>query len=179
MIDRIPLEVESMVRALLSAALIAALVSAGAACAAHTDLPVTATVIAVVSGAEIDVIVSDSAIEEVVSKGVIARVVYHGLLPPGRFDRLYMEAFDLNWNLVNDSEIFLEPAAEPWDEEGRLHAYVYLDPGGYGMVNAYLLASGLASIDPGFADGEPHAELLAGIASIVERAGLGIWREED
>jgi len=87
-----------------------------------------------------------------------------------------MEAFDLNWNLVNDSEIFLEPAAAPWDEEGRLQAYVYLDPGGYGMVNAFLLAAGLARIEPGFADDEPHAALLAGIAVTAEHADLGIWR---
>jgi endonuclease YncB( thermonuclease family) len=165
-----------MVRVLSSVVLGVALLSTGPASAARTDLPVTAAVIAVVTGAEIDVIITRSAIEDV-AEGTVARVFYHGLVPPGRFDPLYMEAFDLNWNLVNDTEVFLIPTAAPWDDEGRLHAYVYLDPGGYGMINAFLLASGLAMIEPGFADDEPHAALLAGIAAVAERAGVGLWAE--
>ena len=155
----------------------AVLISAGAVHAERGDAPVAATVIAVVSGAEIDVVITESAIEDTLAAHTIARVVYHGIVSPGRFDPLYMEAFDLNWNLVSDSKVFLQPASVLWDEEERLHAYVFLDPSGYGMVNAFLLASGLASIDPGFVGDDPYTAFLTGIAAIAKRASLGVWRE--
>jgi len=166
-----------MARVFLAAVLLAVPISYGVLCASHTELSVTGTVIAVVSGAEIDVLVTRSSLEKTVAEGVIARVVYHGLLTPGRFDPLYMEAFDLNWNLVVDSEVYLDVADAPWDEERRLHAYVYLDPGGYGMLNAILLASGLAAVDPVLDPAEPHAAFLTEIAAAAERCKLGIWAE--
>jgi len=162
-----------MIRTALTALLVVA-VPLGAAFASRTDLPVTGTVVAVVSGTEIDVIATRSSIEETVAAGTIVRVVYHGLTPPGRFDPLYMEALDLNWNLVNDSELFLDVAEAPWDDEQRLHAYVYLDPSGYGMVNAFVLASGLAVIDPALSVQDRHGALLRDVAAAAKLNRLGV-----
>jgi len=143
----------------------------------QTRLPVTARVVAVVSAMELDVVVSRCSISETVAAGTFLRIVYHGIRTPDRFDPLYMEALDLQWILTGDREIFLDVPAEPWDEEQRLHAYVYLDPHGHGMVNAFLLAAGLATIDPDLDPEEPLADLLIGIAAAAEQSGLGIWAE--
>jgi hypothetical protein len=89
-----------------------------------------------------------SAFDDVTSAGSIVRVRYHGVLTLGPFEPLYMGALDLNWNLVAASDVYLELAVTPSDDEGILHAYVYVNPSGYGMVNAMPLASGLAEIDP-------------------------------
>jgi len=143
----------------------------------QTRLPVTARVVAVVSAMELDVVVTRCSISETVAAGTFIRIVYHGIRTPDRFDPLYMEALDLQWILTGDSEIYFDVAAVPWDEEERLHAYVYLDPHGHGMVNAFLLAASLATIDPRFTSEEAYGQLLIGIASAAEQSGLGIWAD--
>ncbi len=168
-----------MTRVVWVVALLVVSVSSGAVYAARTDLAVTGIVVAVVSGAEIDVAVTRSAIPEIVAEGTVVRVAYHGLAAPGRFDPLYMEVFDINWNLVNDSELYFDVAKSPWDDELRLHAYVYLDPSGHGMVNVFLLASGLAAIDPGLGPDEPHAAQLIDLAAVAEQNNVGIWAKAD
>ncbi|GEM_PF-6959812 len=145
----------------------------------HTDLSMTGTVIAVVSGMEVDVMVTRSAVPEVAVPGTVVRVVYHGIDAPDRFDRLYMETFDLNWKLTMEKEVYFDLAETAWDDEHRLHAYAYLDPSGYGMINAFLLASGLAEIDAEFDLCEPYASYLSGIAAIAKQSDLGIWADPD
>ena len=46
--------------------------------------------------------------------------------------------------LVDEKYLYLEFDADYWDPYGRLLAYVYLDPEGYQMVNAILVALGFA-----------------------------------
>jgi hypothetical protein len=145
----------------------------------QTRLPLTGRVLAVVSASELDVMVTRSSISDVVSSHTLVRVVYHGLLTPGRFDSLYMEAYDLNWILTSDREIYFEPADTLWDDEGRLHAFVYLDPNGFGMMNAFLLSSGLATLDPSVDPEETNGQLLIDIAAAAARSGVGAWEKAD
>ncbi|MBU0595480.1 hypothetical protein KJ567_02185 [Candidatus Bipolaricaulota bacterium] len=167
-----------MNRALLTSVLIVAVLAPlVVAESPQTRLPVTATAFAVVSASELDVMVTRSSISDIVAAGTVVRVVYHGIRTPDRFDPLYMEALDLQCILTTSREIFFDVAAAPWDSEQRLHAYVYLDPHGHGMMNAFLLAAGLAAIDPEFSPEEAYGELLIGIAAAAEGSGLGIWAE--
>jgi len=169
-----------MLRGLLVASvLVASLSSWVLASSPHTDLSVTATVLAVVSASEIDVRVTRSSISPTVCAGTVVRVVYHGLSTPSRFEPLYMEAFDLNWKLTVDHEVYFNVAEPAWDSEQRLHAYVYFDPSGYGMINAFLLASGLAAIDPQLALTEPHAEFFLKVSAAAAQSALGIWADPD
>ena len=57
--------------------------------------------------------------------------------------------------------------------------YVYLDPNGYGLVSAFLLASGLVTIDPTLEPETDTARLLHDIAAAAESAGIGLWAEPD
>jgi hypothetical protein len=139
----------------------------------QTRLPLTGRVLAVVSASELDVMVTRSTIDDIASPHTVVRIVYHGLMTPGRFDALYMEAYDLNWILTSDREIYFEPADTVWDDEGRLHAFVYLDPNGFGMMNAFLLSSGLATLDPGIDSEETNGQLLIDVAAAAARSGVG------
>ena len=141
----------------------------------QTRLPVTGTVLAVVSPCELDVMITRSSVDDGLEVGSVVRLVYRELVAPGRFDEFYMEAYDLHWILTSDREIFFEPASPIVDEEKRWPAYVYLDPNGFGLVSAFLLASGLVTIDPALEPENDTAQLLLDIAAAAEDAGIGRW----
>jgi len=145
----------------------------------QTRLPVTGTVLAVVSPCELDVMITRSSVGDVLEIGSVVRLVYRELAAPERFDAFYMEAYDLHWILASDREVFFEPASSIMDEEKRWPAYVYLDPNGFGLVSAFLLASGLVTVDPALEPENDTARLLLDIAAAAESAAIGLWAEPD
>ena len=168
-----------MNRRLITTAGVVALLITGGFGAVHGALDLEAVVVAVVSGDEIDVVITQSSAADVVAGREIVRVKYLGVAAPSRFEPLYMEAFDLNWNLVASSEIHLQLDGPRWDDEGRLLAYVFLDPSGFGMVNAVLLAVGLARIDVDLFPEAIHAAWMIDAAAVAESHGRGIWANAD
>lgn len=114
--------------------------------------PITATVVYVVDGDTIDVVIAAITAPHLagLSVGKTVRVRYIGVDAP-EFDRLHgPAATDLNASLVQGKTVYLELDERQWDN-GRLLAYVYLDPGGLVMVNLLLVATDIISprTDPG------------------------------
>ena len=140
-----------------------------------TQLPLTGTVLAVVSPCELDVMVTRSTVSDLLPAGGVARLVLHGLESPERFDALYMEAYDLGWILASEEEVYFALASPLADEESRWPAYVYLDPGGFGLLNSFLLASGLVTLDPMLEAVDEMTRLLLDIGAAAKRAGVGLW----
>jgi endonuclease YncB( thermonuclease family) len=107
----------------------------------------------VVDGDTLDVLITSLPEEapQGLAEGQVARVRYIGVDAPELADANGLDATDLNYALVAAKTVYLELDEEIWDAHGRLLAYVYLDPGGYLMVNLMLVATEIvtARYDPG------------------------------
>lgn len=114
---------------------------------------IMATVVYVVDGDTIDVTITampSPAPAGLNNVGQTVRVRYIGVDAP-EFDHPDgPAATDLNAALIRGKTVYLELDERQWDN-GRLLAYVYLDPGGLLMVNLILVATDIIAIrtDPG------------------------------
>ena len=86
------------------------------------------------------------------------------------------EAFRYNRSLVEGRTIWLEFDEQKEDKYGRLLAYVYLDPEKLSMVNAILLAQGMAYLNV-IPPNVKYAEKFRKLQAEAKRSGRGIWRE--
>jgi len=127
-----------------------------------------AKVINVIDGDTIDVKFSDEREE---------RVRYIGMDTPeihGQVQCFGQEASAYNKCLVGDKTVWLELDVQERDQYGRLLAYVYLDPKGYAMVNAILLAQGYAQIAT-FPPNVRYVEVFEQLQKDAREAGRGFW----
>ncbi len=86
-------------------------------------------------------------------------------------------ATQVNYQMTFDRLVYLEFDATLRDSEGTVLAYVYLDGGGYSMVNAALVALGLADPSPM----EPNTRydaVFARLGALAAELDLGCIREE-
>jgi len=113
---------------------------------------ITATVVYVVDGDTIDVAITamPSPTPAGLNVGQTVRVRYIGVDAPEWDQPDGQAATDLNAILVQKKIVYLELDERQWDN-GRLLAYVYLDPGGLLMVNLILVVTDIiaARADPG------------------------------
>jgi len=81
-------------------------------------------------------------------------------------------AAQVNYQMVFGRLVYLEFDQMLRDADGTLTAYVYLDGGGYGMVNAMLVAMGLskATVEP---PNERYASVFLDLEATALRLGLG------
>lgn len=84
------------------------------------------------------------------------------------------EASAFNTTLVQGRTVWLELDVEHWDRYGRLLAYVYLDPHGYAMVNALLVAMGFATISV-YPPNLRYIFLFEELENAAKRGCLGLW----
>ncbi|HEC63536.1 MAG TPA: hypothetical protein ENI38_04035 [Candidatus Acetothermia bacterium] len=107
----------------------------------------------VVDGDTIEVLITSlpASAPEGLATGQTVEIRYIGVDAPELAEANGWDATDLNSALVAGKTVYLELDEEIWDVHGRLLAYVYLDPGGYLMVNLMLVATEIvtARYDPG------------------------------
>lgn len=80
--------------------------------------------------------------------------------------------------LVGEKYLYLEFDVAYWDPYGRLLAYVYLDPEGYQMVNAILVALGFAEAKA-YPPNTRYKDLFEDLETVARAHGLGIWGAEE
>lgn len=76
--------------------------------------------------------------------------------------------------LVDGKYLYLEFDADYWDPYGRLLAYVYLDPEGYEMVNAILVALGFAEAKA-YPPNTRYEALFEDLERVARNYKLGMW----
>jgi len=79
--------------------------------------------------------------------------------------------------LVGEKYLYLEFDADYWDPYGRLLAYVYLDPEGYQMVNAILVALGFAEAKV-YPPNTRYEALFEDLERVAHSYNLGMWTTE-
>jgi len=103
--------------------------------------------------------------------GIDTPETVHPSQPVERFGR---EASAFNERLVGRRNVYLELDVQLWDQYGRLLAYVYLDPDGYAMVNAILVAMGFANVAT-YPPNVRYTEVFRGLGRTARELGLGLW----
>jgi len=140
---------------------------------------IAANDVRVVDGDTIDVLITNITGTAPVSVGDTVRVRYIGMNTPETkhpckpVEYFGKEASALNVSLVVSKTVYLELDAKIWDRDGRLLAYVYLDPQGYTMVNALLVAMG-------FAEGAAYhnvryMKVFQELEDAAKKLKLGLW----
>jgi len=80
--------------------------------------------------------------------------------------------------LLGEKYLYLEFDVAYWDPYGRLLAYVYLDPEGYQMVNAILVALGFAEAKA-YPPNTRYRDLFEDLEAVARAHKLGIWGAEE
>lgn len=88
------------------------------------------------------------------------------------------EAFALNKALAEGKSVYLELDVQHWDQYGRLLAYVYLDPQGYAMVNAILVAMGFATTAT-YPPNVRYENVFVALERTARELGLGLWAPKE
>ena len=116
-------------------------------------------------------------IRALLSTGVVETVRYIAVDAPAPTpsDCFGPEATLYNRDLVINRTVWLEFDARERDEQGRLLAYVYLDPQGLTMVNAILLAQGLVRLERTSSENVRYGTLLADLEREARDAERGLW----
>lgn len=147
---------------------------------------IIANVIRVVDGDTIEVkLVATSeavpmSVEMAYSLEGVVRVRYIGMNTPETVhpskpvQNFGKEASTFNTSLVADKTVYLELDIELWDRYDRLLAYVYLDPQGYAMVNAILVAMGFANVAT-YPPNVRYVKKFQGLERIARELELGLW----
>ena len=106
---------------------------------------VTAQVLRVVDGDTIVVKILNvpTQLKTTLLEGSEVTIRYIGVNAPEQNEPGYEEAKQINRLLVEGKTVYLELDQTPFDPNGRLLAYVYLDKDGYFMVNLALVTSTL------------------------------------
>jgi|Deesub1362A_J573_1020465.scaffolds.fasta_scaffold03131_8 micrococcal nuclease len=81
-------------------------------------------------------------------------------------------------NLVDEKYLYLEFDKDYWDPYGRLLAYVYLDPEGYQMVNAILVALGFAEAKA-YPPNTRYKVIFEDLEAVARAHRLGMWGAEE
>jgi micrococcal nuclease len=136
----------------------------------HPPPPLMAEVSRVFDGETIRVLLHSGAVETVRYIGIDAP-------SPTPSDCFGPEATLYNRDLVINRTVWLELDQLERDGAGRLFAYVYLDPSGLTMVNAILVAQGLArALDTGQASPNVrYASVFAELEGEARAAHRGLW----
>lgn len=84
-----------------------------------------------------------------------------------------------NAALVSERTVWLEFDEKREDQDGRLLAYVYLDPTGKAMVNLILLAQGLGELNElwEIAPNTRYLDLLKEVQTEAKKVKRGFWSE--
>ena len=79
-----------------------------------------------------------------------------------------------NASLVVGKTVYLELDAQTWGPYDRLLAYVYLDPQGYAMVNAILVAMGFANVAT-YPPNVRYVKVFQELEKTARELKLGLW----
>lgn len=110
--------------------------------------------------------------------GSVETVRYIGSLTDGAMDSFCGAlANEVNRQMTLDRLVYLEFDEALRDPEGRLLAYVYLDGGGYAMVNAALVALGLARVNP-VAPNVRYSSVFFDLEATAAHLSIGCLNEE-
>ena len=130
--------------------------------------------------AEVSRVFDGETIRVLLHTGTVETVRYLGVDAPAPTpsECFGPEATLYNRDLVINRTVWLELDAQERDEQGNLLAYVYLDPQGLAMVNAILIAQGLARAQVTFEDSGQslrYGALFAELEAEAQRARRGLW----
>lgn len=103
--------------------------------------------------------------------GIDTPETVHPSQPVEKFGR---EASAFNESLVGGKTVYLELDAQLWDRYQQLLAYLYLDPQGYAMVNAILVAMGFATVST-YPPNVRYAHIFIVLEQTARALGLGFW----
>lgn len=138
---------------------------------------VWANVAEVLDGNTIVVSVVGSDIPDWIA-GSVETVRYIGSLAEGSMDSFCGAlAREVNRQMTLGRLVYLEFDDALRDADGALLAYVYLDGGGYSMVNAALVALGMARAH-GVAPNVRYASVFAALEATAMQLGIGCLYEE-
>ena len=107
-------------------------------------------------------------------EGRPATVRYLGIEQPTYGTELHEIAAGVNREWVQGAEVLLERDVSDADPKGRLLRYVWVEDA---MVNAAMLANGLARHAPSAADAR-YAGAFSRIEAEARAKGLGVWQAE-
>jgi len=126
---------------------------------------------------EVSRVFDGATIRALLGTGAVERVRYLGVEAPGPAECFGPEALLYNRDALLGRTVWLELDARERDAQGHLLAYVYLDPKGLSMVNAVLIAQGLARASPTLDDGQPlrYGALFAELEAEARAAKRGLW----
>ena len=147
---------------------------------------ITANVVKVVDGDTIDVQITKITGTAPVKVGDTIRVRYIGMNTPETKDPrkpveyFGKEASAFNASLVAGKTVYLELDVQTWGPYDRLLAYVYLDPQGYAMVNAILVAMGFANVAT-YPPNVRYVKVFQQLEKTARELKLGLWapREDE
>jgi len=129
--------------------------------------------------AEVSRVFDGETIRALLHTGVVEVIRYIGIDAPDPTpsDCFGPEATLYNRDLVINRTVWLELDEQERDGEGRLLAYVYLDPKGLAMVNAILIAQGLARAvaSDQAAPNLRYAVLFSELEGEAQAARRGLW----
>ncbi len=126
--------------------------------------------------AEVSRVFDAETIRALLHSGKVETIKYIGVDAPDPIPSACFgpEATLYNRDLVINRTVWLELDRQQRDGAGRLLAYVYLDPQGLTMVNAILIAQGLArAADPGA--NRRYDDLFGQLQEEARSAGRGLW----
>jgi len=126
--------------------------------------------------AEVSRVFDGETIRALLHTGAVEVIRYIGIDAPDPTPSACFgpEATLYNRDLVINRTVWLELDERERDDEGRLLAYVYLDPKGLAMVNAVLIAQGLARAAQ-TAPNLRYASLFSELEEEARAAGRGLW----
>lgn len=172
----------SIVKAILAGILVVVLSLFAVALPPFDPPAIEALVVEVIDGDTISVILR-SVPEELsgeLAVGTTVHVRYIGIDTPETahpsqpVEEFGREASAFNESLVSGKTVYLELDVQLWDRYQRLLAYVYLDPQGYAMVNAILVAMGFATAST-YPPNVRYAHIFSELERTARALGLGFW----
>ncbi len=129
--------------------------------------------------AEVSTVFDGGTIRVLLHTGAVETVRYLGVDAPGPLpsDCFGPDATFYNRGLVLNRTVWLELDQPQRDNVGNLLAYVYLDSMGLTMVNAIMIAQGLARADASQTSQKlRYADLFSSLQQEAQTANRGLWR---